>query len=213
MLEDRPLIRDLISFAVAHLHVLDIEPELTVSPYVQVDQLDAFDDEFTLNLPTYVRDIYAESDGFEFSWRSDDDWGDFAFPALYELRLHRQRWVNGRMPDERSAAHLDGDFANVLANMRSWLPFDESGGGDLMCLDCSNGRVLEFDHELDGLDERNGLVYANDLREYIQNCARTCFHDVWLARPKKVSRNGDYSIDWASVRVQPKYVVGDSNAT
>ena len=63
-------------------------------------------------------------------------------------RLHRQRWINGDMPDEQSTSHLDDDVAsNVIANMKHWQPFDESGGGDLMCIDCSNGRIVEFEAE------------------------------------------------------------------
>ena len=85
MLDDRPLIRDLISPAVAHLHSLNIEPELTISPFVHADQLDAFNAEFGLTLPAQVREIYAESDGFDIGWRCGDDWGGFAFPTLYEL--------------------------------------------------------------------------------------------------------------------------------
>lgn len=214
MLVDRPLIRDLISPAVAHLHSLDIEPELTVSPYVHDDQLDAFNAEFGLTLPTDVRDIYAETDGFNISWDNGDDWGEFDFPTLYDLRLHRQRWINGDMPGEESTAHLDDEVSvTLLSNMHAWLPFDESGGGDLMCVDCSSGRIVEFDHEWGNLTKRNGTVYATDLHSYIRSCARISFYSVWLVNWDQVLRNGNCWVNWNSAQVPPKYVVGDSGAT
>ena len=196
MLDDLSLIRELISSAVDRPYSIDIDPEVTVSLFVHDDQLDAFNAEFGLKLPQRVRGLYSESDGFGISWYSGDDWGDFTFPSLYVLRLHRQRWVSGDMPGKQWTTHLEPDVAKrVLAQMESWLPFDESDDGDLMCDDCSNDRVIEYDHESGNLTEHSGTIYAMDLHEYVRQCARICFHSVWLAHSEQVLRGDQCWVD------------------
>lgn len=208
MLGDLPKLGPLLDPGINRLHSLGIEPELFIAPGLNADQLDSFNDEFRVVLPTDLRELYHETDGFSVCWESDDDWGALEIPSLYGLRLYRQRWVNGGMPDRGWTDHLAEDEATeVLRSMRVWVPFEEFGGGNSMCVDCDSGRVVLYDYGWP--TERNGVIYAVSLFDYIGSCSRICFHDVELAYFPRSVRDSEHFADWTRSEVPPKYIVAD----
>lgn len=208
MLDGFPVLGPLLALGIEHLDSLDIEPEFSCRPAATADQLDAFNDEFGLVLPDDVRAIYLETDGFLIYWEAEDERGSLRFPTLYELRLHRQRWVNGDMPDKDWTSDLDDDVADAVLNgMRVWLPFDESGCGDLMCVDCDSGYVVEYDHEWGNITGCNGTIYATSLSEYIRACSRISFYDVWIARLDHTVRSDNCWAIWGLNSVPRRFVV------
>ena len=89
--------------------------------------------------------------------------------------------------------------------MNTWIPFDDSGSGDLMCVDSATGSVIEFNHELSVPDSTHCSIYANDIFDYIRNCAGICFYPVWLARPTPDLYATNTVVDWASMNVPDAY--------
>ena len=163
-----------------------------------------------MTLPDDVQNLYLETNGFMISWEAGDEWGQFQFPSLAELRLHRRRWVNGEMPTEVQVSHLPVDVgAELLRQMRVWLPFDESGSGDLMCVDCDSGWVVEYDHEWGNPTERNGSVFATSLTNHIRKCSDVCFHNIWLAGFGQIVPEQNCWTDWSSGNISKRYIVRD----
>lgn len=208
MIDEFPILRDLISLAIEPLNSLDIELELYTSPFVHPDQLEAFDSEFGITLPRDIRQLYTETDGFSISWTSGNHFGHFEFPSLYDLRLFRQRWINGDMAGRKKMNRSSAsDATEILERMQMWLPFDDSGSGDLLCVDCKSGHVVKFDHECEEPAGSNGTIYAPDFFDYVKNCSRICFFSVWLTRFEKEFRGTECWINWSSAGVPSKYFV------
>ena len=193
MLENAPKLRNLIEPAVTRLRNMDIDVTVEIASPAQHENVDAFADEFGIPMPAEVCELFAESDGFDISWENGDDWGGFTFPSLNVLRLHRQRWINGDLPTTASE------------DMHAWIPFDDSGSGDLMCVDSATGSIIEFNHELSVVDSTQCSIYANGIFDYIQNCARICFFPAWIARPASEIYAGNVAVDWTSMEVPDAY--------
>ena len=193
MLEQAPKLRNLIAPAVEHLRGMGIDLCVETASPVPHDTVADFAREFGVEMPAEVCELFAESDGFDISWENDDDWGGFTFPSLNALRHHRQRWINGDLPSDASE------------DMHAWIPFDDSGSGDLMCVDSATGSIIVFNHELSCADSTYCSIYANDLFDYIQNCARICFYPVWIARPEPELYAANVVVDWALMDVPDVY--------
>lgn len=208
-LGDFPHLERLLGPGVERLLSLGIEPELTTRPLVDSDQLDAFNAEFRLVLPESFRHIYAETDGFDISWRDGRDCGSFTCPTLYELRLFRQRWMNSGFPKDRTAWFSpEGHPRHEIAPLWDWLPFEDSGGGDLMCVDCTTGQVVMFDHETLEPSGSNGAIFADSLTQYIERCGSLCFPIIWCAHLRSCSDSSERRIDWTSSNVPHRFVLG-----
>ena len=204
-----PHLNELLAPAFDRLESLGIEVNVRFNLPVQRDQLDAFEQEFSLPLPRDVRTFYSWTDGLMITWGGEQRLaGFFELPTLYDLRLHRQRWVNGNMPDHCYTDHLpDVEATELLNRMESWLPFDESGGGDLMCIDCIDGRIVEYDHEWGAPTGRNGTVFAVNLLDYIERNGRCCFYSVWDTRISACVRDGEWYADWEAVDVPSQFLI------
>ena len=178
-----------------------VEPIVSVNESVPSERVSAFESEFEIQLPDDVHRLYSETNGFEVSWYGDvviqfDDcefdasWGALRFPTIDELRLCRQRWLNGEMPNEEWTTHLQpSESVAVLKRMTKWLPFDDSDSGDLMCIDTKNGTIVEYDHEWEY--PTNGIEYAGSLFEYIRRCSKLLFFRPWHVPFTK--------LDWDSI--------------
>lgn len=210
MFENWPILNDMIAPVFNHLGTVDGEFEFELIPALPVhqDQINAFETEFSLSLPAEFRNIYLETDGFEFFVHGGKLEGSIYVPDLHELRLLRQRWLDGDMPDRSQTQHLsDEEARETFAQMWYWLPFNEIGNGDRICLDCSSGQVVLADHEFGSMgdDGRNGLIFAENFRDFLRHRADACFQGIDGYLFDEELRNGERWADWSSGRFLPDY--------
>lgn len=166
-----------------------------------------FEKRFGLSLPDPVKDFYLTySDGMVLHWQDSENYGAFSFPSVKELGKNRKTWEQADlMTDDDFPFVKDKAFAQAtLAEMRQWLPFDEEGEGDKLCLDCGVGSEAVRFHRHDWFDGgtgANGSVMAPDFRSFLQDWSRVCF--VWPTWWQATL--GSEGAVWDSDDFPPKY--------
>jgi cell wall assembly regulator SMI1 len=160
-----------------------------------------------LALPVPLRAFYLSfSDGANFYWQDGEDFGAFTLPSSKEMGAGRKEWEKMALtPDEDFPLVEDAALARAtLAEMRRWLPLDEDGEGDKLCLDCGagGGAVRYHQHDwFDGGSGRNGLVLAPDFDAFLVAWSRACFFwPSWW--PGTV---GDDGVDWGGDGFPARY--------
>jgi cell wall assembly regulator SMI1 len=141
-----------------------------------------FEKRFGLGLPGPLRDFYLTfSDGTYFHWQDGESYGVFLIPSVEALGKDRKYWVQTALsPDDFPFVEDKALAKETLAGMRWWLPFDENGEGDKLCLDCGpgSGSVRYHRHDwFDGGTGANGSVMAPDLHSFLGDWSKVCF--VW----------------------------------
>lgn len=197
MLEQLPILGPLLTPGIELLLAASVEPELTTFPALAADDIAAFETEFEIALPEDFCQLYLETNGFTLSWEDGSDWGTLSLPCLDELRLFRQRWVNGQCPArEQLTDATDSRAQAILTAAPLWLPFEEEGNGDLLCIDCGTGAVVEASHDWGDASEINGTAYASSITEYISKCGSFSFRSVHSLDMDRAVYDGVWRVIW-----------------
>ncbi len=169
--------RLLFDVTVTRLAAMEISADCSCGPSLTATQLDRFEQECSLSLPSSLRQFYLSiGDGLEFRWTVDRS--NVALPSCYltvpELSQLKQSVDYLRMLN-RCLADQDFDFAHDVAFARqqykrqlSFFPFLQDNS-DLLCIECKQGaeEVVFLDHEWSFYDRGiSGRFLARSLHDF-----------------------------------------------
>lgn len=183
-----------------HLERLGASVTLSIAAPTRSSRMTRFEEEFGLPLSETLKHFYSEvADGILVSWSLDEPklYGGISIASFTEFRLQRQRWMSAYEDVRPSGGHAE-DIDRAMATwerMKDWLPIDDEGSGDQICVDSQSGNVVTYSHES---YDFTGNVIEQDLFSWIRNWSRLCFVHAeggWYATTSPGARSADWNSD------------------
>lgn len=185
----------------------DIEPHISKVDAASDGELEKFHAATGVSLPNNFAAFHLRfSDGFEFSWSTEDCEGRFAMPSLRQLVTWQKEWIalinefanDPKSLDKCVAPEHRPDAFRIWESMKEWIPFAREPDGGSFCVRLDDGAIVYNNHDwFDGfgqIAETNGLIAGDSLLHFIKDWAIICFSPTWFGG---ISHHaGKTHLDW-----------------